>query len=145
MKINTSAAMAISSVTIVITGASHAWSPNPSSSRTWPANCEPNALSPSDTTIATPRPASDPRSFRVATTKLSTVALSSSNSGRQIALVALRRLPIQPMPEYSAISRPTIPTPSGFATTLSISPVMGAASSAGSTSATWFSSSVSNS
>ncbi len=34
MKINTSAAMAISSVTIVITGASHAWSPNPSNSRT---------------------------------------------------------------------------------------------------------------
>ena len=78
-------------------------------------------------------------------TKLSTVALSSSNSGRQIALVALRRLPIQPIPEYSAISRPTIPTPRGLATTLSINPVIGAASSAGRTSATWFSSWSSNS
>ena len=113
--------MAISSVTMVITGASHGWSPSPSKSSTWVANCEPKVLSPNDTTIATPRPASDPRSLRVATTKLSTVDLSSSNSGRQIALVALRRLPIQPMPEYNAISRPTMPTPSGLATTLSIS------------------------
>ena len=72
----------------------------------------------------------------VAMTKLSTVALSSSNSGRQIALVALRRLPIQPIPEYNAISRPTMPTPSGLATTLSINAMIGAASSSGSRMAT---------
>ena len=108
----------------VITGTSHPTSPSPSQPRN--AVCElrrrtRSALS--ETTIATPRPASEPRSLTVATTMLSAVDLSSSNSGRQIARIALRRLPIQPMPEYSAISRPTMPTPSGLATTLSISAV----------------------
>ena len=102
-------------------------------------------LSPNETTMANPRPANDPRSLMVARTKLSTFDLSSSNSGRQMALVALRRLPIQPIPEYVAISRPVMPMPSGLATTLSITAVIGSASPAGSSAATWSSSSVSNS
>jgi len=86
-------------------------------------------LSPSETVIATASPASDPRSFSVAMTMLSTSALFSSNSGRQIALVALRRLPIQPIPAYNAISRPGMPMTSGLSTTFWISGVIFAASS----------------
>ena len=97
-----------------------------------PANWAPIALRPSETTMATASPASAPRSLTVAMKRLSAVALPVSNSLPHNARMALRRLPIQPIPEYRAISRPTMPTPSGLATTLSISAMIGSAMPAGS-------------
>lgn len=79
------------------------------------------------------------------TTRLSAVALPVSNCLPHNARTALRRLPIQPIPEYKAISRPTMPTPRGLATTLSIRATIGSAISFGSIAAISLSNRASNS
>ena len=79
----------------------------------------------SETTSARPSPASIHRLRNNVAKKLSeAISWLSSKSGRHWACTACRTLPIQPIPEYSASTRPMMPTVNRAETAWSRAPEM---------------------